>query len=162
MMEHSLVVAADGDPHRKMSHVVEPPAFYDGKAVAQEQYMADSDAEDFPTEEEFATLRRVGEKIPVKVFTIAFVELVERFSYYGCVQVFTNFIQQANPGTATGKALDPSAADAQPGALGMGQRASTGLTTFNQFWNYVTPLVGAWIADTYLGQYHSCYKSFGF
>ncbi len=35
----------------------------------------------------------------------------------------------------------------------MGQRASTGLTTFNQFWAYVMPLFGAYIADTYLGRY---------
>jgi POT family proton-dependent oligopeptide transporter len=35
----------------------------------------------------------------------------------------------------------------------MGQRASTGLTTFNQFWAYVMPLLGAYIADTYLGRY---------
>ena len=35
----------------------------------------------------------------------------------------------------------------------MGQRASTGLTTFNQFWAYLMPLLGAYIADTYLGRY---------
>ena len=35
----------------------------------------------------------------------------------------------------------------------MGQRASTGLTTFNSFWVYVTPLLGAYIADTYWGRY---------
>ena len=35
----------------------------------------------------------------------------------------------------------------------MGQRASTGITTFNNFWAYVTPLFGAYIADTYLGRY---------
>ena len=35
----------------------------------------------------------------------------------------------------------------------MGQRASTGLTTFNNFWAYVTPLFGAYIADTYLGRF---------
>lgn len=35
----------------------------------------------------------------------------------------------------------------------MGQRASTGLTTFYQFWCYVTPLLGAYIADTYWGRY---------
>lgn len=43
-----------------------------------------------------------------------------------------NFIQQPNPGTATGKPMDPNAKNAKPGALGMGQQASTGLTTFNQ------------------------------
>lgn len=41
----------------------------------------------------------------------------------------------------------------QPGALGQGQRASTGLVTFNQFWAYLMPLVGGYIADTYLGRY---------
>ena len=35
----------------------------------------------------------------------------------------------------------------------MGQQASTGLTTFNSFWVYVTPLFGAYIADTYWGRY---------
>jgi POT family proton-dependent oligopeptide transporter len=39
------------------------------------------------------------------------------------------------------------------GALGMGQRASTGLTQFNQFWSYFTPLFGAWLADEYWGRY---------
>ena len=80
---------------------------------------------------------------------IAFVELVERFSYYGTTVVFTNFIQQPLPdGSRTGA----GGRDGQSGALGMGQRASTGklrayrkmtpssrdqftgLTTFNQFW----------------------------
>jgi POT family proton-dependent oligopeptide transporter len=154
------LLVTDGDPsRRKSSHNVEVPPHYNGKAVAQDTYVDDSEAEDFPTAEEFATLRRVPEKIPIKTFTIAFVELCERLSYYGAVQVFTNFIQQDNPGTSTGRALDPSAANAQPGALGMGQRASTGLTTFNQFWVYVMPLFGAYIADTYLGRFNTIWMS---
>jgi proton-dependent oligopeptide transporter, POT family len=60
---------------------------------------------------------------------IAFVELAERFSYYGSTIVFTNFIQQPLP-SRTGKATG----DGQPGALGMGQQASTGINTFNSFW----------------------------
>jgi POT family proton-dependent oligopeptide transporter len=32
----------------------------------------------------------------------------------------------------------------------MGQQASTGLNTFYQFWCYVTPLGGAYVADTYV------------
>lgn len=39
------------------------------------------------------------------------------------------------------------------GALGLNQRASTGLTTFNTFWVYVVPLFGAYVADTYWGRY---------
>jgi POT family proton-dependent oligopeptide transporter len=129
---------------------------YDGKAVMQEAYLSD---DEMPTEEELHTLRRVSAKIPIKAYTIAFVELVERLSYYGTVQVFVNFIQQDNPGTATGKAVNPSDADAQPGALGLGQRASTGLTTFNQFWVYLIPLFGAYVADTYLGRFTTIWMS---
>lgn len=39
--------------------------------------------EDTPTEEELHTLRRVSGKIPWTAWTITFVELCERFSYYG-------------------------------------------------------------------------------
>ncbi|KAI6782987.1 peptide transporter-like protein [Emericellopsis cladophorae] len=104
--------------------------------------------DDLPTPEEMRTLRRVPEKIPIKLFSIAFIELCERFSYYGTTIVFTNFIQRPLPeGSLTG--ADP----VQPGVLGMGQRASTGITTFNQFWQYFMPLFGAYIADQYWGRY---------
>ncbi|KAM5342544.1 hypothetical protein ACJ41O_013510 [Fusarium nematophilum] len=103
-----------------------------------------------PTALEMATLRRVPNHIPTKLFSIAFIELCERFSYYGCTVVFTNFIQQSLPkGSSTG------ADDEQPGALGMGQRASTGITTFNQFWQYCMPLLGAYVADQYWGRYRT-------
>nr|GAT47081.1 peptide transporter PTR2A [Mycena chlorophos] len=104
----------------------------------------------FPTEEERATLRRVPDTIPWAAYLIAFVELAERFSFYGSSVVFTNFIQQPlppNSKTGAGGTHDIS------GALNMGQRASTGLTTFYQFWCYVTPLLGAYIADTHWGRY---------
>ncbi|KAF5372369.1 hypothetical protein D9615_009259 [Tricholomella constricta] len=105
-----------------------------------------------PTEEERATLRRVADTIPWNAYLIAIVELAERFSFYGSSVVFTNFIQQKlPPGSHTGAGF----AKGQSGALGLGQRASTGLTTFYQFWCYVTPLFGAWIADTYLGRFNT-------
>jgi POT family proton-dependent oligopeptide transporter len=48
---------------------------------------------EYPTEEEFHTLRRVADKVPWMIYTIAFVELCERFSYYGttvvCRFIFT-------------------------------------------------------------------------
>ena len=103
-----------------------------------------------PNEEERLHLRRVPDRIPWPAYLIAFVELSERFSYYGTTVVFTNFIQQKLPDSSRTGA---GGADGQSGALGMGQRASTGLTTFNSFWVYVTPLVGAYIADTYWGRY---------
>ncbi|KAF2805322.1 MFS peptide transporter-like protein Ptr2 [Mytilinidion resinicola] len=146
-----------GDPHRRLSltdHVTEPPPVFAGEKMHQADYLeTDSTHSTLPTEEELHTLRRVPDKIPLKAFTIAYIELAERLSYYGTTQVFVNFISSPNPGTSTGKAVNPGAADAQPGALGMGQQASTGLTTFNQFWVYLVPLFGAYVADTYLGRY---------
>ena len=43
--------------------------------------------EDFPSEHDLLTLRRVADHIPIKLFTIAFLELCERFSYYGTIIV---------------------------------------------------------------------------
>lgn len=111
--------------------------------------IASTDADNTPTEEEMRTLRKVSGKIPWSAYTIAFVELCERFSYYGSTAVFTNFIQHPlPPGSRTG-----AGGHGQSGALGMGQRASTGLNLFNSFWAYMMPLVGAWVADTYLGRF---------
>ncbi|KAH8590995.1 hypothetical protein B0O99DRAFT_633429 [Bisporella sp. PMI_857] len=42
---------------------------------------------ELPTDDELHTLRRVSDKIPWRVYTIAFVELCERFSYYGTTVV---------------------------------------------------------------------------
>jgi POT family proton-dependent oligopeptide transporter len=47
------------------------------------EFEADLEGEE-PTAEEMVTLRRVSGKIPWTAFTIAFVELCERFGYYGC------------------------------------------------------------------------------
>ncbi|KAI0785087.1 PTR2-domain-containing protein [Abortiporus biennis] len=108
------------------------------------------DGLEFPTDEERETLRRVPDSIPWNAYLIAIVEMAERFSYYGSSVVFTNFIQQPLPkGSHTGA----SGKTGQPGALGLGQRTSTGLTTFNQFWVYVIPLFGAYLADTRWGRF---------
>jgi POT family proton-dependent oligopeptide transporter len=47
----------------------------------------DDDLKTIPTDEELATLRRVSGKLPWQTFTVAFVELCERFSYYGTTAV---------------------------------------------------------------------------
>ncbi|KAJ4302284.1 hypothetical protein N0V88_002427 [Collariella sp. IMI 366227] len=107
-----------------------------------------------PTEEELHTLRRVPDKIPLNIYTIAFIELCERFSYYGTTVVFINFIQQPLPkGSATGASYDIE--NGQAGALGLEQRTAFALTTFNSFWQYTMPLFGAWIADSFLGRFRT-------
>ncbi|PGH26496.1 hypothetical protein AJ80_01810 [Polytolypa hystricis UAMH7299] len=113
--------------------------------------LSQTDSEDAtPTDEELETLRRVPGRIPWICFTVAFVELCERFAYYGTTAVLVNFIQRPLPeGSTTG--ADPHS-DGRPGALGFGQRASTGLTTFNRFWAYFMPLIGGYMADAHWGR----------
>ncbi|KAF2708985.1 PTR2-domain-containing protein [Pleomassaria siparia CBS 279.74] len=123
------------------------------------EFEADLEGET-PTEEELRTLKRVSGKIPWSAYTIAFVELCERFGYYGCQVLYTNFIQHPRPaGQPTGR--DPSP-EGQPGALNMGQRASTGIGTFNSFWAYTTPILGAIIADEYLGRFNTIFIAIAF
>ena len=60
----------------------EQHGFYAGSELSEEENMGDS-----PTDEELATLRRVSGKVPWKAYTLAFVELCERFSFYGATVV---------------------------------------------------------------------------
>ncbi len=39
--------------------------------------------------------------------------------------------------------------------IGRGQAAATSLNQFFSFWSYVTPILGAIIADQYLGRYNT-------
>ncbi|WEW57882.1 peptide transporter ptr2 [Emydomyces testavorans] len=101
-------------------------------------------AVDEPTQEELNTLRRVAGPLPWSAFLVAIVELCERFAYYGLTGPFQNYAENPySPGSPT------------PGALGLGQATATGLTSFFQFWCYVTPTLGGIVADQYLGKYNT-------
>jgi hypothetical protein len=52
-----------------------------------------------------------------------------------------NFIQRPLPTSGPFPAAGAAGAG-QPGALGMGQQASSGLVQFNQFFSYVMPMIG--------------------
>lgn len=53
--------------------------------ISSFDYSSDDAEGDSPTQEERRTLRRVPDKIPWMVYTVAFIELVERFSFYGTI-----------------------------------------------------------------------------
>ena len=124
---------ADAETHG-VPHVVAK-----GSVDVTRRSVDDSDDE-LPTEEELHTLRRVSGKIKWAMYTIAFVEACERFSYYGSAVLYTNFVaQKLPPGSNTGAPLE---SDGQAGALGMGPKAAQGISLFNQFFAYLMPLVG--------------------
>lgn len=109
-------------------------------AAAVDVVTSDSDDLEKPTEEEMKTLRRVSGKIKWSMWTIAFVELCERFSYYGSSVLYTNFVNNPLPeGSNTGAPPDLSIT---PGALGLGTKAAQGISLTNQFFAYLTPLLG--------------------
>ncbi|KAM4066171.1 POT family protein [Hirsutella rhossiliensis] len=124
-----------------------------GVSVEEEEY------DGKPTEEEMHTLRRVSGKIMWSMWTIAFVELCERFSYYGTSVLYTNFINRPLPVDSTTGA--PQHPGDLPGALGMGPKAAQGLNLFNMFFAYLMPLVGAWIADARMGRFWTLHLAIG-
>ncbi|KNG45630.1 peptide transporter ptr2-a [Stemphylium lycopersici] len=95
-----------------------------------------------PTPEDDLFLPRVADTLPRGAFLVAIVELCERFAYYGLSGPFQNYIANAH-----------NDANGLPGALGLKQSGATAMTNFFQFWCYLTPLLGAIVADQYLGKY---------
>ncbi|KAF7118462.1 hypothetical protein CNMCM5793_007983 [Aspergillus hiratsukae] len=156
----SKAAAHDAEMNEKMDKLALSPSIEEiapaSKEVGASSAVSDDDhahlQRQLPSDEEFKNLRRVAGDIPWTAYTVAVVELCERFSYYGTTAVFVNFIQRPLPeGSTTGAGYDHSV----PGALGMGQQASTGLTLFNAFWSYVMPLAGAYMADQYWGRFRT-------
>ncbi|ORX61522.1 putative peptide transporter [Hesseltinella vesiculosa] len=86
------------------------------------------------------SLRRVTESIPVAAWFILINELCERLSYYGGSALFQNYVQF-------------SMSDDPQGKLARGQSMATALQNFFTFFCYVTPMLGAIVADQYLGRY---------
>ncbi|KAL4950613.1 POT family-domain-containing protein [Aspergillus filifer] len=118
-----------------------PAAATEKDQFVDEKALSDTPDGEEPNAVENKSLRHVAENLPLSAWLVAIVELCERFTYYGMSGLFQNYVQRS---------LDGSEGR---GALGMGHQGATGLTTFFQFWCYVTPIIGAIVADQYLGKY---------
>ena len=74
---------------------------FNDKSEMDESMTRGPDGEEYPTADEVDTLRRVCGTVPWSAYTIAFVELCERFSYYGttvvCKSCFRNEFHPAVP-----------------------------------------------------------------
>ncbi|KAJ5773097.1 Major facilitator superfamily domain general substrate transporter [Penicillium paradoxum] len=90
----------------------------------------------------FAGLRRVPDKFPSVILLILVVELGERFTYFGLSGPLQNYINNPyNPGSDL------------PGALGKGQSVASALGNFFKFWAYASTVIGAIVADQYVGKF---------
>lgn len=114
-------------------------AIYNGKQEFQGYY---------PTEEELQTLRKVADRLPLSAWSIAIVELCERFTYYGVSGPFQNYMQNPRGGRI-------------PGALDLGQQGANALSYFFQFWCYICPIGTAFVSDMYLGKFKAICVSAG-
>lgn len=121
-----------------------PAPLYD---VQQEFGGTDEYGNEYPTQEEVDTLRHVPYTLPPRTWLVCIIELCERFCYYGVSGVFNNYL--SNP-YGSGP---PYTGDDLPGAIGRGSAFASGLQNYWQFWCYVTPIIGAIVADQYLGRY---------
>ncbi|KAL1882129.1 hypothetical protein VTK73DRAFT_2220 [Phialemonium thermophilum] len=126
------------------------------KTVATPSAAADGKAELDPCETKQAVdrqwdgLRRVPGKIPKVALLILIVELGERFTYFGLSGPLQNYIN--NP-------YDPGSG--LPGALGKGQAVATALGNFFKFWAYASTVIGAIVADQYLGKFKAILTACG-
>ncbi|OBZ84405.1 putative peptide transporter ptr2 [Choanephora cucurbitarum] len=111
----------------------------------ESSYMEDTAGPE-PTAEDWKNLPEVSDNIPKSAFLVILVEFCERFTYYGLTGPFQNYIQYPSPPSYNNPA-------AQPGAMNRGQQTATALTTFFQFWCYITPILGAVVADQFWGKY---------
>ncbi|THG95169.1 hypothetical protein EW026_g6433 [Hermanssonia centrifuga] len=135
------------------------PATIDEKADLHSESAAGDDiipGSEGVTEHEYATLRRVSDRLPYSAWLVVLVEFAERWSYYGTTNSFNNYIRAPMPvGSTTGAVPAWNRANGVAGALGQGVQKSFAIRTFNSFWVYITPWCGGILADTILGRYNT-------
>ncbi|KAI1856857.1 uncharacterized protein JN550_013659 [Neoarthrinium moseri] len=112
------------------------------------------DYEGKPTDEELRTLRRVPGRVPYLAYCLCAVEFCERASYYGCVTIWTNYINRPLPIGGNGLGSPPYGSQATQGALGLGEKVANATSQSFNMLAYVLPLFVGYLADTRFGRYN--------
>lgn len=81
------VPAAPGTINEKNEKSLSFPGDDSSLSASGRKDSIDADGKEYPTAEEVDTLRRVCGTVPWASYTIGFIELCERFSYYGTTVV---------------------------------------------------------------------------
>ncbi|AOW04947.1 POT family-domain-containing protein [Yarrowia lipolytica] len=105
------------------------------------------------TDEECMTLRKIAAPISAMTYMLSLVEFAERGSYYGLTNVISNFVQFPLPPGGNGWGATPKDSQSTAGALNQGLQVATALTLVLQFLSYLTPLLGAYLADSKYGRF---------
>ncbi|KAK0610618.1 POT family-domain-containing protein [Bombardia bombarda] len=145
--------ASVGDVHVRPSHDgdLKTPAY--GNNTGDEVHHDTLHGLVLPTEEEKSTLRRVAGKMPASCYYLCAVEFAERASYYGCNQVYKNFIRAPLPPGGNGAGASGLGSQYTAGALGKGSVVATAMTEAFKFLSYALPVYFGWLADTKYGRF---------
>jgi dipeptide/tripeptide permease len=146
MADEEKQVGLANAPSRHSSADSHPPLY--------NKNVLDTDYEGKPTEEEFATLRRVAGRVPPVAYLLCAVEFCERASYYGCQGLFSNFVNRPLPEGGNGYGAPPKGTQKTPGALGMGQAKANAVNQSFNVLAYILPLFTGYLADSKTGRYN--------
>lgn len=108
--------------------------------------------------------RSVPAPLKFAALALCFVELAERASYFGCQQIFSNFVRGKLPVGGNGAgAVAPGAAGEQQssGALGMGSVSASAVGSTFTFLAYVVPILGGIVSDAYWGRFKTIFVGVG-
>ncbi|KAL7415368.1 POT family-domain-containing protein [Mrakia frigida] len=108
------------------------------------------------TQEEISSLRILPAALGWPGMAMCLIEFAERASYYGCNDVFSNFVRAPLPAGGNGAgAVAPGALGLtqSAGALGLGLQKATAVTTTFKFLAYTIPILGGIVADTKWGRF---------
>ncbi|KAK9414860.1 putative Peptide transporter PTR2 [Seiridium unicorne] len=122
-------------------------------AALEDTNILHKDYEGKPTDEELTTLRRVPGKVPWLAYCLCAVEFCERASYYGCVIIWTNYINRPLPVGGNGLGSPAAGSQATQGGLGLGEQVANATSQSFNMIAYVLPIFIGYLADTRYGRY---------
>lgn len=100
-----------------------------------------------------ATLRRVPGALPTTAYLLCAVEFCERASYYGCAQIWTNYINRPLPKEGNGYGAVAPGTQYTQGALGLGEKVANATSQSFNLLAYCLPMLFAYLADARFGRY---------